>query len=184
MSEQRSQTDNLETAILAGGCFWCTEAVFLRVRGVHEVQSGYIGGRDANPSYREVCGGRTGHAEAVRVRYDPSQVSYRDLLRVFFGTHDPTTLDRQGADVGTQYRSAVFVADPEQAAAVREVMAEVQPAFDAPIVTTVEPASTFWPAEEEHRDFYARNPNHGYCRAVVSPKVGKLRAGFAHLLAE
>lgn len=184
MTRTTEQGQGTETAIFAGGCFWCTEAVFVRVRGVQQVESGYIGGQDANPSYREVCGGRTGHAEAVRVRYDPQQVSYPELLRVFFGTHDPTSLNRQGADVGTQYRSAVFVSSEQQADTARAVMAEVQGSYAAPIVTTIEEATTFYPAEEEHRDFYARNPDYGYCRAVVSPKVSKLRQSYAHLLRE
>lgn len=169
--------ESTQQAILAGGCFWCTEAVMKDVRGVQKVESGYIGGHTPAPDYRSVCSGTTGHAEAVRVTFDPAQVSYRDLLGLFFATHDPTTLNRQGADVGTQYRSAVFPLNPEQDAQAREVMANLaaQDVFGKPIVTTVEPATTFHVAEDYHQDYYANNPNQGYCMAVIAPKVAKLR---------
>ncbi len=173
-----------EQAILAGGCFWCTEAVLKDVRGVEKIESGYIGGQVANPTYRQVCGGDTGHAEAVRVTFDPAVVSYGDLLRLFMVTHDPTSLNRQGADVGTQYRSAVFPLTPEQEAQTRAVFAELeqQQVFGRPIVTSIEPATTFYVAEDYHQDYYANNPNQGYCMAVIAPKVAKLRAHYGQLL--
>ncbi|KEF35175.1 MULTISPECIES: peptide-methionine (S)-S-oxide reductase MsrA [Deinococcus] len=173
-----------EQAILAGGCFWCTEAVLKDVRGVQEVESGYIGGHTPNPDYRSVCSGTTGHAEAVRVTFDPTQVSFRDLLTLFFATHDPTSLNRQGADVGTQYRSAVFPLSGEQERVTREVIAELtaQGVFDRPIVTTIEPATTFYVAEDYHQDYYANNPNQPYCRAVIAPKVAKLRQEYGERL--
>ena len=166
-----------EQATLAGGCFWCTEAVFKDVIGVSDVESGYTGGHVENPSYREVCGGDTGHAEVVRVTYDSNVISYRDLLGVFFSTHDPTQLNRQGADVGTQYRSAVFYHTPEQRETAEQVIAELeaQKVWDGTIVTKLEPLTEFYPAEEYHRDYYRRNPNQGYCRAVIEPKVAKFR---------
>ena len=172
-----SNEQGLERATLAGGCFWCVEAVFDELRGVERVESGYAGGAVANPSYEQVCTGATGHAEVVRVTYDPGVVSYRDLLGVFFSTHDPTQLNRQGADVGTQYRSAVFYETPEQRAEAEQVIAELeaQRVWDGKIVTTLEPLTEFYPAEEYHRDYYRRNPNQGYCRAIIAPKVAKLR---------
>lgn len=174
-----------ETAIVAGGCFWCTEAVFENVKGVQKVESGYIGGSLANPSYQQVCSGRSGHAEAVRVTYDPAVLSYKDLLGIFFATHDPTTLNRQGADVGSQYRSAVFYENESQKAQAEAVMAELNAAgvFDRPIVTTLEPATTFYRAEDYHQHYYANNPVQPYCMAVITPKVAKFRKQFAHLLA-
>jgi peptide-methionine (S)-S-oxide reductase len=170
-------------ATFGGGCFWCTEAVFKELRGVERVESGYAGGAVDAPSYEAVCTGRTGHAEVVRVTYDPSVVSYRDLLEVFFATHDPTQLDRQGADVGTQYRSAVFYADEAQRATAEGVIAELarDGVFDAPVVTTLEPLGTFWPAERYHQDYYARNPRQGYCQVVIAPKLAKFRQRFAEL---
>jgi peptide-methionine (S)-S-oxide reductase len=168
-----------ETATLAGGCFWCLEAVFQDIRGVLGVVSGYMGGRRANPSYEQVCTGATGHAEVVQLRFDPDVVSYEDLLEVFFAIHDPTTLNRQGADEGTQYRSAIFWHSAEQRAAaeamVRKLTAEG--VFDAPIVTEITPATDLFRAEEYHQDYYRTNPNQGYCRAVIAPKVAKFRAG-------
>ncbi|ACO45994.1 peptide-methionine (S)-S-oxide reductase MsrA [Deinococcus deserti] len=174
----------MQQAILAGGCFWCTEAVMKDLRGVHKVESGYIGGHTARPDYRSVCSGTTGYAEAVRVTFDPAQVSFRDLLGLFFATHDPTTLNRQGADVGTQYRSAVFPLTPEQERETREMIADLnaQNIFEAPIVTTIEPASEFFVAEAYHQDYYANNPNDGYCRAVIAPKVAKLRQYYGEKL--
>lgn len=181
---QTPQAGRTEQAILAGGCFWCTEAVMQDVRGVLKVESGYIGGHTPTPDYRSVCSGQTGHAEAVRVTFDPTQVSYEDLLGLFFATHDPTTLNRQGADVGTQYRSALFPLTPEQDAAARRMIADLtaQDTFGRPIVTGIEPAATFHVAESYHQNYYANNPNQGYCMAVIAPKVAKLRAHYADKL--
>jgi peptide-methionine (S)-S-oxide reductase len=155
-----------ETATLAGGCFWCLDAVFRDLRGVLSVESGYAGGHVESPSYEHVCSGATGHAEAVRVAFDPAVISYRDLLEIFFSLHDPTTLNRQGADVGTQYRSAVFYSTPAQREAVEEIIAEMERdgVWDAPIVTEVVPLDTFYPAEDYHQDYFRRNPNQGYCQ--------------------
>ena len=166
-----------ETATLAGGCFWCLEAAFQELKGVERVQSGYAGGRVENPSYEDVCTGTTGHAEVVQVTFDPQVVAFDDLLHVFFTIHDPTTLNRQGADVGTQYRSAIFYHSAEQKATAERVIAELQAekVWDDPIVTELKPLDAFYPAEEYHRDYYRRNPNQGYCRAVIAPKVAKLR---------
>ena len=171
-----------ETATLAGGCFWCLDPVFRAISGVTRSEAGYAGGSVPNPTYEQVCTKRTGHAEALQVDFDPEQVSYEDLLRVFFTIHDPTTKDRQGADVGSQYRSAIFTHSPEQEAAARRVITEMQPLWDAPIVTEVEPLTRFWPAEPEHQDYFARNPWSGYCRAVIAPKVAKFRKQFADRL--
>ncbi len=170
----------LEQATLAGGCFWCLEAVLLELRGVEKVESGYAGGTVPNPSYEQVCTGRTGHAEVVQVTFDPAVVASRELLEIFFTLHDPTTLNRQGADVGTQYRSAVFVHDAAQRATAEAVIAELvaENVWDASIVTQVAPLEAFYPAEEYHRDYYRRNPGQGYCRAVIAPKVSKLRKIF------
>lgn len=169
-----------EVATLAGGCFWCLEAVFDGLQGVHSVESGYSGGTVRNPSYRAVCEGDTGHAEVVRITFDPQRASFRDLLEVFFTIHDPTTLNRQGSDEGTQYRSAVFFHTPQQEAIAREVVAELRDReiFDAPIVTEIVPAAPFYPAEAEHRDYYERNTQQPYCRLVVAPKVAKFRSKF------
>jgi len=166
-----------EVATLAGGCFWCLEAVYEQVRGVEKVESGYTGGHVRNPGYREVCAGTTGHAEAVRLTFDPDVVSFRDLLDIFFTIHDPTTPDRQGADVGSQYRSAIFYHSPEQKATAEQVIRELEEehVWDAPIVTQLVPAGEFWPAEEYHREYYRRNPDQAYCRAVIAPKIAKLR---------
>jgi peptide-methionine (S)-S-oxide reductase len=169
-----------EQATLAGGCFWCTEAVFKDVIGVSQVESGYIGGHVANPTYKQVCGGDTGHAEAIRVTFDNDQISYGEILDLFFATHDPTQLNRQGNDVGTQYRSAVFPHDDAQAAEVREAMKRAAGDWPAPIVTTVEPLSTWYPAEDYHQDYWEgegqRNP---YCLAIIPAKLRKLRKSFA-----
>jgi peptide-methionine (S)-S-oxide reductase len=169
-----------EVATLAGGCFWCLEAAYNELRGVERVRSGYAGGTVVNPSYEQVCSGRTGHAEAVQITFDPAVICYRDLLEVFFVIHDPTTLNRQGADVGTQYRSAVFYASAEQQAAARQVIAELDAAklWGAPIVTQVAPLETFYPAEDYHRDYYTRNASQGYCQIVIAPKVAKVRKQF------
>ncbi|PKP91920.1 MAG: peptide-methionine (S)-S-oxide reductase [Alphaproteobacteria bacterium HGW-Alphaproteobacteria-16] len=172
-----------ETAILAGGCFWCVEAVFKDLIGVEALESGYIGGHVENPTYKQVCGGDTGHAEAIRVTFDPEQLRYADLLDIFFATHDPTQLNRQGNDVGTQYRSAIFPLSAEQEAAARDAIERNQPDWPAPIVTTIEPAGTWYPAEEYHQDYWEgegqRNP---YCLAVIPPKLNKLRKSFADRL--
>jgi peptide-methionine (S)-S-oxide reductase len=169
-----------EVATLAGGCFWCLEAVFDDLRGVESVESGYMGGEGANPTYRQVCSGTTGHAEVVRVTFDPRVLSFRELLEVFFTIHDPTTLNRQGADVGTQYRSAIFYHSPEQRETARSTIAELDNAgiWDAPIVTEVTPAAEFYVAEDYHQEYYAQNASQPYCRAVVAPKVAKFRQKF------
>jgi peptide-methionine (S)-S-oxide reductase len=173
-----------ETATLAGGCFWCLEAAFQELKGVETVQSGYTGGAITDPSYEAVCTGRTGHAEAVQVTFDPDVISYRELLEIFFTIHDPTTLNRQGADVGTQYRSAVFYHSPEQKAAADRVVAELAASqvWSAPIVTQLVPLEAFYPAEAYHRDYYRRNPNQGYCQIVIAPKVAKLRKAYVEKL--
>jgi peptide-methionine (S)-S-oxide reductase len=169
-----------EIATLAGGCFWCTEAVFKDVIGVSLVESGYIGGHVPDPTYRQVCGGDTGHAEAIRVHYDPDVVSYGDILDIFFATHDPTQLNRQGNDIGTQYRSAVFPHSPEQGAEVKAAIERASADWPKPIVTTIEPLSEWYPAEDYHQDYWEgegqRNP---YCLAVIPPKLQKLRKSFA-----
>lgn len=171
-------------ATFGGGCFWCTEAVYLRLEGVLGVTSGYSGGQVANPTYKQVCAGTTGHAEVIQVRYDPSRVAYETLLKVFFKTHDPTTLNRQGADVGTQYRSIILTHDAEQQAVAERVKQalDASGAFGAAIVTQIVPFERFYPAEEYHQDYFANNPEQGYCRAVVAPKVEKFERTFADLL--
>jgi peptide-methionine (S)-S-oxide reductase len=173
-----------ETATLGGGCFWCLDAVYRDLEGVIRVCSGYAGGQVENPSYEQVCGKKTGHAEVVELVFDPSVISYADILRVFFTIHDPTTKDRQGADVGPQYRSVIFTHSPAQETVARQVMAEIEAAgiWDAPLVTELQPAPRFWPAEAEHQDYFARNPWSGYCRAVIAPKVTKFRKTFASRL--
>ena len=170
-----------ETATLGGGCFWCLEAVFKEMEGVRSVVSGYAGGEDPNPTYKEVCSGTTGHAEVVQIAFDPAITSYRELLAVFFTIHDPTTLNRQGADVGTQYRSAVFTHSPAQEQAAREVVTELveEGVYSRPVVTEVTPLTKFHQAEESHQDYYRRNPTQGYCRAVIDPKLKKFREKFA-----
>jgi peptide-methionine (S)-S-oxide reductase len=175
---------NLQTATLAGGCFWCLEAVYDEIKGVHGVESGYAGGNMDNPSYREVCGGDTGHAEVVQVHFDPNIVSYRDLLHVFFVIHDPTTLNRQGADVGTQYRSAIFYHDDEQKRIAEELIDDLnaQKIWDRLIVTEVAKLDKFYMAEDYHQEYFARNPYQPYCQAVVAPKVSKFRKHFLEML--
>jgi peptide-methionine (S)-S-oxide reductase len=169
-----------EYATLAGGCFWCTEAVFKDVIGVTTVESGYIGGRTDNPDYRSVCGGGTGHAEAIRIGFDPAQLSYGDLLDIFFATHDPTQLNRQGNDVGTQYRSAIFPESPEQEQAARAGIERAQADQAKRIVTTIEPWSRWWPAETYHQDYWETSGrSNPYCMAVIPPKLQKLRKSFA-----
>lgn len=173
-----------QIATLAGGCFWCLEAAFNRLRGVYEALSGYMGGQIERPSYEQVCGGRTGHAEVVQVRFDPDQLSYRDLLACFFDLHDPTTLNRQGNDVGTQYRSAIFWHTPEQREEAESLIAELSAsdAFSNRIVTQVAEATAFWPAEATHQRYFDQNPNQPYCRAVVGPKVAKFSRHHAERL--
>jgi peptide-methionine (S)-S-oxide reductase len=167
-----------EVATLGAGCFWCVDTIFRELRGVTSVVSGYAGGARANPSYEQVCTGTTGHAEVVQITFDPQQISYHDLLEVFFSVHDPTTLNRQGADVGTQYRSAIFAHSPEQRATAEQTIREVdaQKIWDDPIVTQVVDASPFYAAEDYHQNYYVNNPNQGYCRVVIAPKVAKFRS--------
>jgi len=173
-----------ETATLAGGCFWCLEAVYDQLQGVRRVVSGYAGGHLPDPTYRQVCTGDTGHAEVVQIAFDPDAVSYRDLLRVFFTIHDPTTRNRQGADVGTQYRSAIFYHSPEQKRTAEEVIAELQAQklWDRPVVTELEPLEAFYPAEDYHQEYFERNGSQPYCQAVVAPKVAKFRKAFVDRL--
>lgn len=167
-----------EKIVLGGGCFWCVEAVFQLLRGVHTVTSGYAGGHVENPTYRQVCAKNTGHAEVVEVAYDPQEITLRELLEVFFTTHNPTTPNQQGADVGPQYRSVIFHETPEQKQVAEDVIADfnARDIWAAPVVTEVRPLETFYPAEEEHQEYYQRNPNQGYCQAVIAPKVAALRA--------
>lgn len=181
MSSNREQR---ETATLAGGCFWCLEAAFIRVEGVQKVESGYMGGHVANPSYQAVCGGRTGHAEAVRLTFDPAVIAYSDLLDIFFSIHDPTTLNRQGNDVGTQYRSVIFFHDEAQRQTAENKIRHLAEdgVFDDPIVTEVTAVTTFYVAEQYHQEYYEKNPDQPYCRFVVAPKVDKLRKVFASRL--
>ncbi len=173
-----------QIATLGGGCYWCLEAVFLDLRGVSRVVSGFAGGHVANPSYKQVCNGTTGHAEVVRVTFDPAVLSYDDLLRMFFVVHDPTTLNRQGNDVGPQYRSIILTHDDAQREAAERIMAEIAAArvWPAPIVTEIKPLDVFYPAGEEHQDYFARNPWSGYCQVVIAPKVRKFRKEFADRL--
>jgi len=175
---------NLHTATLAGGCFWCLEAVFDDVKGVYSVESGYAGGHVDNPTYRAICNGDTGHAEVVQVHFDPNVVSYRDLLNVFFAIHDPTTLNRQGADVGTQYRSAIFYHNDDQKMIADEFIESLnsQKIWDNPIVTEVSPLDRFYMAEDYHQEYFARNPYQPYCQVVVAPKVAKFRKHFLEML--
>lgn len=177
-------TNSLQQTVLAGGCFWCLEAVFDQVRGVIDVVSGYAGGRRPQPTYEQVCSGLTGHAEVVQITFDPQVISFEDLLHIFFTIHDPTTLNRQGADVGTQYRSAIFYTSKAQKTAAENVMRELsaESLWSDPIVTQLQALQTFYPAEEYHQQYFARNPNQGYCRMVVAPKVAKFRQKYAHLL--
>ncbi len=179
-----SSEEKSEVATLGGGCFWCLEAVFDDLRGVEHVESGYAGGHASDPSYQEVCAGTTGHAEVVRVTFDPREVSYKEILEVFFTIHDPTTLNRQGADVGTQYRSAIFYHTPEQKEAAERTISELDAAriWDAPIVTEVVPLEKFYEAEDYHQEYFRKNPYQGYCRMVVAPKVAKFRTHFLEKL--
>jgi peptide-methionine (S)-S-oxide reductase len=173
-----------EVATLGGGCFWCLDGIYRQLKGVESVVSGYAGGTKPNPSYREVCGGNTGHAEVVQITYDASQISYRDLLDVFFTIHDPTTPDRQGGDIGTQYRSIILTHSNEQARIAREAIADVttEGVWDDPIVTHIEPLTTFYPAEAYHQDYFANNPHQPYCQVVIAPKVAKFRRKYLEKL--
>jgi len=184
--DKNTPSPSLQTTVLAGGCFWCLEAVFDQVLGVTDVVSGYAGGTSPNPTYDQVCSGRTGHAEVVRITYDPSRISYTDILHIFFTIHDPTTLNRQGNDVGTQYRSAIFTTSPEEQAAAKDVIQELtaQGLWSAPVVTQVLSLGIFYPAEDYHQEYFARNPGQGYCQFIVAPKVAKFRQKYAHLIAK
>lgn len=174
----------MKKAILAGGCFWCTEAVFQRVKGIANVRSGFCGGRIKNPPYREVVQGRTGHAEAIEITYDPEQITFKQLLQVFMATHDPTTLNRQGYDVGTHYRSAILFLDEEQEQIARSYVKELEEigTFTDPIVTEIAPATVFYPAEEIHDNYYNNNREQGYCQIIIDPKIKKLMTGFKELV--
>jgi peptide-methionine (S)-S-oxide reductase len=175
----------METAIFGGGCFWCTEAVFKMLKGVKSVEPGYAGGSAPNPTYEQVSTGRTGHAEVIKVEYDPAIVSYRTLMTVWFGSHDATQLNRQGNDIGTQYRSAIFPTTPEQAREARAMIDELNASSSEgdPVVTTVEEGAAFYPAEDYHKNYYANNPNQGYCQVIIAPKLQKVQKQFADLLA-
>ena len=175
--------NELQTITLGGGCFWCTEAVFVNVRGVTDVESGYSNGQAARPSYEDVCTGRTACNEVVKLTYDPADITLHEILEIFFVIHDPTTLNRQGNDAGTQYRSGIYFSSPEQEAVAREVIAEMAASgvYSRPIVTEVVPVGNYWPAEDYHQDFFERNPDQGYCMAVAAPKVAKFRKTFARL---
>lgn len=176
----------LEKAVFAGGCFWCTEAVFQKLRGVKSVTSGYTGGSIPNPTYEQVSSGSTGHAEAIKFEYDSSLISFHDLLEVFFATHDPTQLNRQGADIGTQYRSSIFYANDVQKQQAQDFISQVEKdkIFDSPIVTTLEPLSEFYPAEEYHQNYYENNKDQAYCQVVINPKLKKFKEKFTSLIQE
>jgi peptide-methionine (S)-S-oxide reductase len=180
-TEKKMESGELKKATFGAGCFWCTEAVFLNVNGVSKVVSGYSGGKVKDPSYREVCTGMTGHAEVTQITYDPKVVSYEDLLEVFWNTHDPTTLNRQGADEGTQYRSAVFYNDEEQKKIAEQYKKQLEAShvYKNPIVTEISPLINFYPAEDYHQNYFALNPNQGYCQYVIRPKVDKFKKQFA-----
>jgi peptide methionine sulfoxide reductase msrA/msrB len=175
-------TSGAEKATFGGGCFWCTEALFKEVMGVHSVENGYSGGTLENPTYQEVCGGNTGHAEVIHITFDPQVVSYSDLVRLHLSSHDPTTLNQQGADKGTQYRSVIFTHDAEQERIAKQVIADMQPLLDKPIVTEVQPFRAFFKAEDHHQNYYANNPDAGYCRVVIEPKLRKLREQLSSIL--
>jgi len=185
-NQDAGQPEKTGLATFGGGCFWCVEAVFEELQGVADVVSGYAGGHDENPTYQQVCTGLTGHAEVCQIRYDPEKIGYAELLEVFFKTHDPTTLNRQGPDVGTQYRSVIFYHDQQQKALAERAVRELGAAgaFRRPIVTQIAPLAKFYPAEDYHQDYFRKNPNQGYCRAVVGPKVSKFRKVFKEKLKE
>jgi peptide-methionine (S)-S-oxide reductase len=174
----------METATLAGGCFWCTEAVFKILKGVISVRPGYTGGQVPNPTYEQVCSGKTGHAEAIQIEFDPAIIPFEQLLDVFFATHDPTTVNRQGNDVGQQYRSAIFYHDEQQRKIAEQIMAQLtkKKLFDSHVVTQIVPSSDFYPAEDYHRDYFANNPAQPYCQTIINPKIAKLRHKFASYL--
>lgn len=176
-------SDSLQTITLGGGCFWCTEAVFVQVKGIEEVQSGYCNGHTHKPSYEQVCTGNTGHNEVVRLMFDPAQISVREILEIFFVIHDPTTLNRQGNDSGTQYRSGIYYANPEQAQVAKDIIREMTESgvYNRAIVTEVLPVANYWPAEDYHQNYFANNPGQGYCMAVAAPKVAKFRKTFSRL---
>jgi peptide-methionine (S)-S-oxide reductase len=180
----KPELQSQETLTLGGGCFWCTEAVYVRVKGVVDVESGYCNGQTIDPSYEQVCSGGTGHAEVVKLVYEPARISVRELLEIFFVIHDPTTLNAQGNDQGTQYRSGIYFSTPHQQQVAIDLIDELgsAQAFDRPIVTEVVPQTNYWAAEGYHQDFFERNPNQGYCMAVAAPKVAKLRKNFARLV--
>ncbi|MFB3906223.1 MAG: peptide-methionine (S)-S-oxide reductase MsrA [Acidobacteriota bacterium] len=177
MNNQRTFGASEEVITLGGGCFWCTEAIFDELKGVSRIESGYSGGTVPNPTYEQVCTGKTGHAEVIQVTFDPQVISLKDILHIFFTVHDPTTLNRQGPDVGTQYRSAIFYRDDEQKRVAQEVMREVEASkiWNAPLVTTLEPFQAFYQAEDYHQTYFASNPNQPYCRVIIAPKVAKFR---------
>ena len=181
MNQEKSRTNSpkrIEVTTLGGGCFWCTEAVFSQLKGVEKIEPGYSGGNIENPSYEQVSTGKTGHAEVAQITFDPAVISFKEILQIFFSTHDPTSLNRQGADIGTQYRSVIFYNDDEQKAIAEQVIKEFsdeEGAFDAPIVTQVEPLKAFSKAEDYHREYYKRHPEQPYCRGVITPKIAKLR---------
>jgi peptide-methionine (S)-S-oxide reductase len=174
------ENENLETATLAAGCFWCVEAIFDDLKGVEDVVSGYSGGHTENPTYQQVCSESTGHAEVIQIRFDPTVISFKEILQIFFTVHDPTTLNRQGNDIGTSYRSAIFYHSDEQRRVAEDVIAEftAEGVYDNPIVTEVQPFDKFWPAENYHQEYFANNPSQPYCAAVVAPKVAKFRQKF------
>ena len=180
MNQEKSRTNSpkrIEVTTLGGGCFWCTEAVFSQLKGVEEIEPGYSGGNVENPSYEQVSTGKTGHAEVAQITFDPAVISFKEILQIFFSTHDPTSLNRQGADIGTQYRSVIFYHDDEQKAIAEQVIKELsdEGAFDAPIVTQVEPLKAFYKAEDYHKEYYKRHPEQPYCRVVIAPKIAKFR---------
>jgi len=180
MSQEKSRTNSprrIEVTTLGGGCFWCTEAVFSQLKGVEKIEPGYSGGNIENPSYEQVSTGKTGHAEVAQITFDPAVISFKEILQIFFSTHDPTSLNRQGVDIGTQYRSVIFYHDDEQKAIAEQVIKELSEdgAFDTPIVTQVEPLKAFYKAEDYHREYYKRHPEQPYCRVVIAPKIEKFR---------
>ncbi|MBK1832043.1 peptide-methionine (S)-S-oxide reductase MsrA [Verrucomicrobiaceae bacterium R5-34] len=183
MTENNETKSQEAVAVFGGGCFWCTETMFQRLKGVNSVESGYSGGTTSSPSYREVCSGSTGHAEVIQICYDPSVISYEELIRVHMGSHDPTTLNAQGADVGTQYRSIIFYSTDDERQIAERVIAEMDELIDRDVVTEVKELEKFHPAEDDHRDYYNQNSEKGYCQAVIEPKLAKFRKTYQHLLA-
>jgi len=177
----KAEKPKVETAVLGGGCFWCMEASFLQIEGILKVESGHMGGQEANPTYEAVCMGETGHAEVVRIEFDPSLISYTEVLEIFFSMHDPTSLNRQGDDIGPQFRSVIFQLNEDQRRQARQVINDMteQEVFDKPIVTVIEPAGTFWKAEDYHQNYYQLHPEEAYCQTDIAPKVAKVRAKFA-----